>query len=70
MFAIALVRLIESVLLVLFLGIMFVAGLLLWHGWLPSWLWWVWLFYAACIVVGFVQGLWADEEACEDDRIS
>ena len=44
MFAIALVGFIENVLFMLFLGIMLIAGLLLWHGWLPSWLWWVWLF--------------------------
>ena len=69
MFAIALVGLIENVLFMLFLGIMLIAGLLLWHGWLPSWLWWVWLFYAASFVIGAVQGVLEAKDACEDDQI-
>lgn len=71
MFAIALVRLIESVLLVFFLGIMVVVGLLVWHGWLrpPGWVWWVWLLFAAVPVIDAMEGVLEDKAACTDDQI-
>ena len=51
---IALAAVLCNVMAVLALGFVVIIGLLLWYGWLPSWLWWP---FIAALVWGAVEGI-------------